>query len=40
MTKKSRLVAAISLDHNVGWGGGVSRKMIMIGNLRVIKGVT
>ena len=37
-TKKPRLVADFSLDHNSGWGGVSSR--IMIGNFMVIKGVT
>ena len=38
-TKKSRLGNDFTLNHTGGWGGVVSRKM-MIGNLRVIKGLT
>ena len=38
-TKKPRLVADFTLDHTGGWGG-VSSTMIMIGNFRVIKGLT
>ena len=36
--KKSRLVADFTLNHTGGWGG-VSSK-ILIGNFRVIKGLT
>ena len=39
-TTKSRLGADFSLDHTGVWGGFVSNIMIMIGNLRVIKGLT
>ena len=39
-TKKSRLISDFYLDHTGGWGGGVSSTMIMIGNFRVIKGLT
>ena len=38
-TNKSRLGADFSLDHTGGWGG-VSNRMIMIGNLIVIKVLT
>ena len=38
-TKKPRLVADFTIDHTGGWEG-VSNKMIMIGNFRVIKGLT
>ena len=37
-TKKPRPVADFTLNHTGGWGGGVSSKM-MIGDLRVIKGL-
>ena len=37
--KKPRLVADFTLDHTGGWGS-VSNRMIMIGNFRVIKGLT
>ena len=39
--KKSRLIADFTLDRTGVWGGGgVSRITIMIGNFRVIKGLT
>ena len=38
-TKNPRLIAYFTLDNTTGWGG-VSNRMIMIGNFRVIKGLT
>ena len=38
-TKKTRLISDFSLDPTSGWGG-VSSTMIIIGNFRVIKGIT
>ena len=38
-TKNPRLLADFTLDHTGGWGG-VSNRMTMIGNFRVIKGQT
>ena len=37
-TKKPRLVADFTLDHT-GGGGGVSKRMITIGQFIVIKGL-
>ena len=39
-TKKTRLIADFALDHTSGWRGGISNTMIMIGNFKVIKGLT
>ena len=39
-TKKPSLVADFTLDRTGGRGGGISNRIIMIGNFRVIKGLT
>ena len=39
-TKRLRLTSDFSLGRTGGWGGGVLKKMITIGNFRVIKGLT
>ena len=37
---KKRLTADFSLGNNGGWGGRIKHNEIMIGNIRVIKGLT